>query len=518
MFKEKINKKNLTIAMLFNFSLLFSSLFSVANLNLLSLLTNKTPLNFQDWLQSNFYKNIRNVYVKDIFSFPILDLSNKNFSDNKFILDLNIFYSTIPNGTFFTNTSTQITNCISAGDLLQNNSDIFDISTNFPELSTTNFPIIGSLFSNFYIQQHRIGGILSAEINLKKISIFFKLPIEYQINFPFVDNETQNKIASELPGLSEENDGEELDITKYFLKEHCVTDFIGLDRPKFEFKIKNIIDNFDSEIFFLLPTGIEFKDGIIGGDFKNTQKPNFKLSDYIYTELESTDSKIKNLYQEAFFNLFANVLDGLTCSLYRKTFSEKPLCSGINFILHFPIYNKEKDEILYNLKAQIQNSYEKKFYGYIKTDSSYFNLNYLTTDENIAGNILNFLNDQFLKRILLRQFNAIISASFELENNIMINLNTNKINSFAGINFWYKTAENITINSLNNDFYDLSSKENFIISKQNNATTLSTFCGFSYDNFLKECPLSISLSVQTPIYSFNIGKELTLSASAKIEF
>jgi hypothetical protein len=517
MFKRKFNKKTIRLITFFKF-LFFISSFISSKLDILSLLTNKTPLNFQDWLQYNLFKNIRSIYIKDTFSFPILDISKLNSKENKFDFEFNLFYSTIQNGTFLTNSSTIITNCFSAGDLIQNNNDIFDISTSFPELSTTNFPIIGSLFNNFYIKQHKIGGILNAEINFEKFYIFLKVPIEYQINFPFVDNETQDKIASELPGLSEEKNGQELDITKYFLKEHCVTDFFGIDRPKIGFKIENIKNNIDTEIFFLIPIGIEFKDGIIGGKFQNTEKPNFKLSNYIYTELESKDKNLKEYYQEEFFNLFANILDNLTCSLYRKPFSEKPLASGINFILHFPIFYKEKDEILYNIKAQIQNSYEKKLYGYIKTNSSAFKLDYSTLDEKVADNIINFLNDQLLKRILLRQFNAQISPSLELENNISININTNKINSFFGINFWFKTAENVSVNFFNNDFCDLSSKENFFFTQQNNTATLSTFLGFSYDNLLKNTPISIQLSTQIPIYSFNIGKELTFSAKISIEF
>ena len=472
---------------------------------------------FPNFLNIDFFKNTNNITVRDVTSIPIIYVNSFLDKNKKDKISINFFYSGILSGVNFTKNSKSLNSVLNFGNFIKKNKPLFEFISKIDSLSIINFQLLENIADYFKIQQHRVGATIDGFFNFKNIDFFFQVPFIYQINNVYIEPSKKELIENEFDSISNGSKNDSSDkFTENFVKKNFTPDFIGFDRPLIGVQ-KNIIDNLDIEFFTKLPFGFQFKEGLIGGNFKNVHKEtvDFKFSEEVNLMLKllgesCADSELAN---NTFLDLLGASLRKISDAVFYIPFSEKPLSLGTG--LTFNLELKNEVNLILNSRISYNFDFQKYRYGFSKSDEKFFSsLDYSTEDEIKACSILDQLDNEFIKRVLLVPFKAYINRPFEFQNSIFLVSNTDSFNFKIGTDLWYKSAEklyfkNENLPDLNNIYYTESSsaiQNSFIIGLTKNK------------NLKNDKMVNFSLDCSLPIYSYGIGKELTASIKLEIIF
>jgi hypothetical protein len=409
------------------------------------------PIRIDQWLMWNIYDRTNKINVREMISNPSAiyngPINNYIPETNNVELQLNIIYGGIIDGVYFNESSNSLNNILDIGPFATEHNDIFELLFSNTPFSSINFPLIGDLFDDIIVRQHRIGGIIQGSYSWNNIALYGQAPIIYNLRHIYADPEVQERLSDQISTLSNDssskNNSEE-DFSKEYIKKHLVSDSIGIERGLIAIQYMNIAHKPLSIHFRILTPGITFKEGIIGSDFSkisHEQKNNFKLS-YFLSKIVSEASESDILQEEqSFFSLFSDMLDRITDSSFFIPYNKKPwgLSPACSFTFDF------KND--FSINCLIQYTYEfptNQFrYGYVRPPENNLPRHTQGMTEAQACSALEKYNNEFLYRTILTPFYASINNGYEFQTCIALRCQSCDIAVQVGYDIWYKNGESI---------------------------------------------------------------------------
>jgi hypothetical protein len=489
-----------------------------------------SPINMNEMLEKYIYRYTNKIVTRDILTMPIGLYNNEPYAYQDKI-GLNLFYSGISQGVYFNNNLTGINNVVDVGDLTQQINDIFESLFSSSKFASANFPLIGDLFENIIIRQQRLGGVIQGGYNLGNFCVYAQIPLEYQIQYIFATPEAQSKLTDELDNLVDHGEVYEKlnndcngdsDSSLNFIKETMVADYFGLDRSVLGLVYKNICESPASLEFRIFTPGLDFKKGLIGGNYSNVanQKSDFNFVKFLQGVLSDKNSTCYDAVssENSFENIFKLMLSRVTDATYNVPFSSKSWAFSPSLILSFDLGKGFYFDSYLTYIYSIPNEQTK--YGYKSINPKLYNINYaeiLKDDapQSYAYDTLNFFGEQFKERILLEPFSVIVDPGWELQYNFALVTLDMDTSTRCGFDIWYKSAETFSGISLI-DFESNNLKLNY-------TNTCSAIQGkvFAGLETLKDfCCLTwfIGARIDATVFSNGIGKEFGFSINLETLF
>jgi hypothetical protein len=463
-------------------------------------------------LQKYVYDNSNKASCRDLLTLPILLYNNITYP-YKTNININFFYSGILTGVYFNECQKGINSIVDTGDLSKRVNDIFEKFFSSTPYAASNFPLIGDLFENVIINQQRLGFAIDGAWANDCFAIYAQVPFLYQINYISTDSQTQNRLSDELNALIDSNPKMPNNPTapQDFIKQHLVADFFGIDRSLVGLIIKNISNKpINIELRFFIPTGAEFKSGLIGGNYLNTpiEKTSFSLIPFVEDFFNPNNKKEYNPVsgKSSFENLFELMLDRITDAGFNMPFSNKPFAISPSFIADFDLGKGFIVSYYGTYIYEFSKSIYK--YGYYKVDLKEFDLPYNTMNNKEAYETLLFFDEQFKERVLLKPFYAIVTPGWQVQSNIAIITKCKDVSTRLGVDFWYQSSESIKISEENNK--NLNIKKLYFTNKDS-STQIKIFGSIDLLRNYLEIPWSFMFKAEIPVYTYSFGKEFGLS-------
>lgn len=410
----------------------------------------------EKYLQIYIYENTNRAICRNPLTLPINLYNNSAYSMQN-NLTLNVFYIGLFDGIYFNDHQNNITSVINVGNLTNEVNDLFEKLFSLTQFSSVNFPLIGDLFENIQIRQQRFGGIFQGGYNINNNFLcYLQVPLMYQIQYIYVNQQEQEKLTDELDVLSEHGTVvpvyPQTDYSETFIKNSMVVDYFGIDRSCIGLLYKDFFClPISLELRVFLPTGCEMKYGLIGSNYSNTYKDNvsFNLPLFLRNMMSSYGSNCFNPSsgEDNFENIFYNMLRKITDATYNFPFSQKPLALSPSFLMSIDLGRGFFVDTYLTYIYEIPKTLNR--YGYSVVNSKLFNLDYENMNETESYNTLLFFGEEFLERIILKSFDATVYSGQIFQANMALVTMVSDISTRLGFDFWYQAPEKVIPNTCN---------------------------------------------------------------------
>jgi hypothetical protein len=457
--------------------------------------------------------------IRSLHALPLFLKKNEVLFD-KYCFTLTPFYTGIPNGVYFNSNEKYYTDVYNFSEVNKSkfSPDIFDVLSLGININELNFPLLGTLFDTIYIQQHRLGAMLGAQFIINDYMISIAAPLVYQICYPHVSGEVEERISDEFellfspePDLkNDEND---------FFKKHMVADYLGIDELKVEIS-KKLIDNFSikawGSLFSLIPIDLNLSKGIIGGDFSKTrfQKYVININDilkyYIPADLLTGNTCYNPTKgSELLNNITSNLLDSITDANYNFSFDKR-------FIYIFPELRFTCIPLQgyeFGVDMNLGIGISKEVWGYYAVHKKHLELRQIenidtsTITDSEVHQALNIINNELNCNLQYFPFQVTINPGFQAEARVYLNIFDDFLNIIIGFDGWYKEADQIKQLKINNQGFIFDQGEIFQ-TNQVDAYQLQVFGQLTKSLLFKSMDFNIGLNGFCTLLNNGIGKEI----------
>lgn len=455
--------------------------------------------------------------IRSILSLPLsINYQNKEIEPKELSLIFTPFYSGINNGIYVADGKKEYTDVIDLATFTPRHfsEDFYDLIAKAVNIKGVNFPLLGNLFDEIIINQQRLGTILKGNIKYNNYIFSIDFPILYQINYPFINPEIQERITDELTILipSKENVTKD-DAAEFFIKKHAVVDFFGIDEICFSIK-KTISEKkyfaFLGDIGLTIPINCTFKKGLIGGDFSSIfkKKSYFLLSNFIENIIPNSSNE-NPCYKpekgkEELYLLFSDMLDRVTDSFYNLSFDRRHIY--ITPKIEFVFIPKDYFQFIWNMSFGFGINRTYTTYGTIQTPKNAFNQDF--QNNNLAEKSIIFLDDQLIKHLLPVPLKSLVKPGIQFHSQYLLYIEDPYLSITTGFDGWYKLGDKI-IPEFHSDLG--THGEKIFFTKADSSFQLQYLAQLKAPIKIKDSLFEIGVSGFFTLISSGIGKESGLS-------
>ncbi len=487
--------------------------------DILDFLTSSDTIQMQNVLQNMIYLRTNPISTRPLYSLPSF-LITKEPECNSFSATL--FYNGTKNVYFDSCNDTSITSVLDVSSLsLEGSGDLFDLLFSTTPFKNINFPLIGDLFDNITVQEHRLGAMFQYGTQFCDNYYFLaRVPLLYQIHNVFLEPEIADRFSSELaiPFATFEVSSDK-DAVESFILQHLVADQIGLgDADLMIGRTCSLSNNGHLNIAAecIVPLEANFKKGLIGGDFSHISCvfPPFSLYGF-GTDLFNPETACFNFEKgfSAFMGIFEAMLDRFTAAIFDKPLGQKHFGLALQSTLEWDMQDCQKVGLF--LRGMYQIPRHETRYAASTTPASAFDRVYANNPTQALAN-LDFLSQQFLYRMLLIPVDMSVSPGIELNAQAYLRVIASDIQLLLGCNGWYQQDEKVSLVSGASTIVSPPSSLFFTekpacgqVKIFGNIEKLTQMCG---------CDAQIAVRADVTLFSFGIGKDITLGVSFGTSF
>lgn len=351
-----------------------------------------------DILQHNLYLRTNPLNTRSLLDYSIY-FDQKLSYDCPWVVGAHAFYNQTSRA-YFTCNSDNISSYMAVCDpeLLA------DIQKIAPLLGNLDPVALIPLFKNFTVQDRRVGGMIHAARYFNKATLRFWLPLYYlERNFYATDAERE-AIETVLGAITADEQAN-------FQKQHLISDKFGFGDTRIEagFVVRDHASTrIELGLYATIPTAVALYSGYLGSTFHECQaRPLFDFETLINSVVESESAADKAAVKNNVLNFSLGALDMLAANLL-----DEKLGNGGHFGLglytqgqtglHQFISRPWTENI--NLWSKIKLEYlfpahENRFFINQVDPSCFSSRNFNDTDETVAADNLNFLNQQVVDRL-----------------------------------------------------------------------------------------------------------------------
>ncbi|NBQ17008.1 hypothetical protein EBU24_01690, partial [bacterium] len=388
------------------------------------------------------------------------------------------------------------------------------------QFTQTVLPDFLALFSQLKLQERKVGAVFSYQGLINKTWQWqIQLPVVYQeYNYYLSGSEraalkdfftSNQKIAIAAPATEGSGSGGAKGIIK-FIRHHLISDKIGLSDLKVLFKKKLKETDWHSLSYgahIIIPVAFPIKQGLIGTRFNTSKKrPNFDL----HTDLV-------DLYADGYFdtlktnalNLGIEMLDRISTILI-----EQQLGNRRHFVLGLSTEFQQKIDHNKFFYTHVETELlmpmiEKRF---IKKNLDTVALNTAAEDNPVtqqqARADVDILSLTFLDKMFPERYALLVFPGIKIQATSAFSIDGKRWKSSLGCNFWFQSSEHLYPSEQISD----TTLYNLDAAKKGSAVMHKLFIACERIN-LKNSNWHLKFHASTTLYSYGIGKELTLSMS-----